>query len=79
MYPDPFVPAFDLSIKMQSEIDITDYMRSVDFQTGEVTVQWTDDQGMFKRRLFVSRTHGIAVLLITGSDGAMVNCWLSVS
>ena len=35
MYPDPFVPAFDLSIEMEGEGEITDYLRSVDFQTGE--------------------------------------------
>lgn len=78
MYPDPFVPAFDLSIKMQSETDITDYMRSVDFQTGEVTVHWTDKRGTFERRLFVSRAHGIAVLLITSSERGMVNCRLKL-
>ena len=78
MYPDPFVPAFDLSIKMESENEITDYMRSVDFQTGEVTVHWADNRGVFERRLFVSRAHGIAVLLITGPDRGMVNCRLKL-
>ncbi len=66
MYPDPFVPAFDLSIKMESEEEISDYMRSVDFQTGEATVHWADSRGVFERRLFVSRKDGVAVLLITG-------------
>ncbi len=75
MYPDPFVPAFDLSIRMDTEKDISDYMRSVDFQTGEVTVHWSDSRGVFERRLFVSRKHGIAVLLITGPDQG-INCRL---
>jgi len=66
MYPDPFVPAFDLSIRMESEEEISDYMRSVDFQTGETTVHWADSRGVFERRLFVSRKDGVAVLLITG-------------
>ena len=75
MYPDPFVPAFDLSIKMGADREISDYMRSVDFQTGEATVHWEDDRGVFERRLFVSRKDGVAVLLITGPSG-QVNCRL---
>jgi len=78
MYPDPFVPAFDLSIKTESRGDVTDYMRSVDFQTGEVLVHWADSRGAFERRLFVSRAHGVAVLLITGPGPAAINCRLKL-
>ncbi len=78
MYPDPFVPAFDLNIQMDSEGNATDYMRSVDFQTGEVTVRWADARGTFERRLFVSRAHGMAVLLIAGPRRGAVNCRLAL-
>jgi alpha-L-fucosidase 2 len=78
MYPDPFVPAFDLSIQMDAEKNITNYMRSVDFQTGEATVHWADDRGVFEHRLFVSRADGVAVLLITGPQPGMVNCRLTM-
>ncbi|HYW78925.1 MAG TPA: glycoside hydrolase N-terminal domain-containing protein, partial [Thermoguttaceae bacterium] len=74
MYPDPFVPAFDLSIQMDAEGDVTDYMRSVDFQTAETTVHWADTRGVFERRLFVSREDGIAVLRITGPEASGINC-----
>jgi len=77
MYPDPFVPAFDLSIKMDGKEEITDYMRSVDFQTGEATVHWADSRGVFERRMFVSRADGVAVLLITGPKQA-VNCQMKL-
>lgn len=66
MYPDPFVPAFDLSIQMDTSKNISDYMRSVDFQTGEATVHWADSRGVYERRLFVSRKDSVAVLLMTG-------------
>ncbi len=66
MYPDPFVPAFDLSIQMDTGKNISDYMRSLDFQTGEATVHWADSRGVYERRLFVSRKDGVAVLLMTG-------------
>ncbi|MEE8450634.1 MAG: glycoside hydrolase N-terminal domain-containing protein, partial [Thermoguttaceae bacterium] len=78
MYPDPFIPAFDLSIQMDAEGEVTDYMRSVDFQTGEATVHWADKRGVFERRLFVSREDGIAVLLITGPEASSVNCRLKL-
>ena len=74
MYPDPFVPAFDLRIRMEAEGKVTDYMRSVDFQTGEVTVHWADDRGAFERRLFVSRSDSVAVLQITGPKKGSVDC-----
>ena len=78
MYPDPFVPAFDLNIKMEGNTEIRDYMRSVDFQTGETTVHWADQRGVFERRLFVSRADSIAVLLITGPGQGNINCRLGL-
>jgi alpha-L-fucosidase 2 len=71
MYPDPFVPAFDMNLKMDPDLEINDYMRSVDFQTGEATVHWSDSRGVFERKMFVSRADGLAVLLITGPKGAL--------
>jgi len=78
MYPDPFVPAFDLNIQMESSGEITNYMRSVDFQTGEASVYWTDNTGDFQRRLFVSRADGLAVLLITGPGKGAISCKLKL-
>ncbi len=79
MYGDPFVPAFDLNIKMQSEGKTSDYMRSVDFQTGEATVHWADGRGAFERRLFVSRADKVAVLSIRGPKPGSVNCRLELT
>lgn len=78
MYPDRFIPAFDLSIQMSAQGEVTDYMRSVDFQTGEATVHWADERGVFERRMFVSRRDGMAVLLITGPGEGNVNCRLKL-
>ncbi|MCH7945719.1 MAG: glycoside hydrolase N-terminal domain-containing protein [Armatimonadetes bacterium] len=68
MYPDPFVPVFDMNIKMDGKIAFN-FMRSVDFQTGETIVRWSDERGAFDRRLFVSRADGIAVMKISGPSG----------
>ncbi len=71
MYPDPFVPAFDLSVVTKAEGEVRDYARSVDFHTGVATVHWADDRGAFERRLFVSRADGVAVLSLTAPPGAL--------
>lgn len=78
MYPDPFVPAFDLNISMEHEGKIRNYMRSVDFQTGVATVHWEDDRGVFERKMFVSRADGLAVLQISG-PGNEIDCELSIN
>ena len=79
MYGDPFVPAFELNVKMQPEGKVSDYMRSVDFQTGEATVHWADSRGAFERRLFVSRADKVAVLLIRGPKPGAVDCRLELT
>lgn len=78
MYPDPFVPAFDLNIGMDTGKEIRDYVRSVDFQTGETVVHWADSRGVFERRLFVSRSDSVAVMLITGPGKGSVNCKMAL-
>jgi len=79
MYGDPFVPAFDLNVKMKSDGNVSDYMRSVDFRTGESAVHWADSRGAFERRLFVSRADKVAVLLIRGPKPGTVNCRLELT
>ena len=78
MYPDPFVPAFDMNVTMDTGKDVKDYVRSVDFQTGETTVHWADSRGVYERRLFVSRADGVAVMLITGPGKGAVNCTMTL-
>ena len=77
MYPDYFVPAFDLTIRTQAEGEVRDYARSVNFQTGEAVVHWADDRGAFERRMFVSRAAGVAVLLLTAPPSAL-DCRLAL-
>ncbi|MCC5929453.1 MAG: glycoside hydrolase N-terminal domain-containing protein [Cyclobacteriaceae bacterium] len=76
MYPDPFVPAFDLKILMNTDKEIRDYLRSVNFETGEAVVQWSDKHGSYERKLFVSRADGIAIMQMKGSEPGIVNCEL---
>ena len=77
-YPDPFVPAFDFSVRMNAGMEVRDYARSANFETGEVTVQWADSRGAFRRTLFVSRADGVAVMRITGPVPGTINCRLEL-
>ena len=65
MYPDYYVPAFDLTIDSEARGEVRGYARSVDFQTAEAVVRWSDDRGAFERRMFVSRKDGVAVIKLT--------------
>lgn len=78
LYPDPFVPAFDLRVRMDLDTHVTGYRRSVDFQTGEATVRWTGSEASFQRSLFVSRADGVVVLRITGSKPGSINARLQL-
>jgi len=72
MYPDYYVPAFDLTIASEPQGEVRDYARSVDFQTAEAVVHWAEDCGVFERRMFVSRAAGVAVIkLIAPKPGAL--------
>jgi hypothetical protein len=77
MYPDYFVPAFDLSIQTQAQGEVRDFARSVNFLTGEAVVHWADDRGVFERRMFVSRAAGVAVLLLTAPK-SVLDCRLAL-
>jgi len=73
-WTDPFHPGFELKIEMPSKGAVKDYLRTEDFQTGEVTVRWSDDQGKFRRRLFISRPDNVIALSITGPAAGELNC-----
>jgi hypothetical protein len=78
-WTDPFIPAFDLQVKMPTQGAVRDYARSVDFSTGVAAVAWRDDRGGFQRRLFVSRPDDVVVLSITGPAGSCVDCRLQLA
>ena len=71
---DPYHPAFFLKISAPAE-HASGYLRTEDFRTGEVAVQWSADGKAYQRRLFVSRSDNVAVLSLTGEK---FSCELAV-
>jgi len=59
--PLPEHPAFDMRIEMPAHGAVADYLRTIDFESGEVKVQWKDRHGNWERRTFVSRPDNVAV------------------
>ncbi len=69
-WTDPLIPAFDLIVEMEAD-SVLDYARSVNFETGEVSVTWTDSRGTFSRSTFVSRADNLIVTRIKSGDPSL--------
>ena len=60
-WTDPFHPAFFLHLDLPDHGPVKDYVRTENFQTGEVTTRWSDAAGSWQHRMFVSRSDGVLV------------------
>ena len=58
-------PAFDMRIVLGEPHAVHDYLRTTDFESGEVKVTWADKDGEWTRRTFVSRPDNVVVQLLT--------------
>ncbi len=66
---DPYHPAFDLKLEMQTDAAFTAYRRALDMETGEVIVSWAENHRHFARQLLVSRADDVVVLRVASPDG----------
>jgi alpha-L-fucosidase 2 len=58
-------PAFDMRIDTPGQHAVKDYLRTTDFESGEVKVAWQDQEGQWERRAFVSRPDNVVVQSLT--------------
>ncbi|NIL98344.1 MAG: glycoside hydrolase family 95 protein, partial [Planctomycetales bacterium] len=65
------LPLTDLKIKMPVHHGFRDYRRTLDMETGEVTVAWLDGDTAYRRSLFVSRPENLVVMEVHSSDGSL--------
>ncbi|WP_245531796.1 glycosyl hydrolase family 95 catalytic domain-containing protein [Anaerophaga thermohalophila] len=73
---DPFVPFCNIIISMPPG-DVENYVRMVDFSTGEAKTEWEQNGRLMQRSLFVSRPDSVIVLRISGSDKVSASLALS--
>jgi alpha-L-fucosidase 2 len=66
-------PAFDLRIDSPRRHAVTNYLRTLDFESGEIVVTWSDASGSWERRSFVSRPDNVVVQSITVPEGASLD------
>jgi alpha-L-fucosidase 2 len=70
---DPFVGAGACDIIMLEKLEIQDYARSIDFETGEALVAWRDHAGVFHRQFFVSRADDVVVVRLSSPSHDKLN------
>ncbi|WP_371478646.1 glycoside hydrolase N-terminal domain-containing protein [Kitasatospora sp. NBC_00315] len=61
-----FHPGHALEAATAEHGPVRGYLRATDFDTGEITVRWSDDAGDWLRRSFVSRADAVVVQEFTG-------------
>lgn len=69
---------FTMRIDMRDRHAVTDYLRTTDFESGEVKVTWKESAGVWVRRTFVSRPDNVAVLQMTAPSGGSINATIQL-
>jgi alpha-L-fucosidase 2 len=72
------VPAFLMQLDFPETSSVKDYLRSLDFETGEAKVHWTDEHGDWVRRTFVSRPDSVIVQWLTAPAGKSLTVRVSL-
>jgi hypothetical protein len=76
--PHPTVPAFLMRLDLPKTVSVKDYLRTVDFESSEVKVHWSDESGDWLRQAFTSRPDDVVVQLLTAPKGQQVNARIAV-
>jgi alpha-L-fucosidase 2 len=66
-------PAFVLRINSPGRHAVTNYLRTLDFESGETRVTWTDPAGTWERHSFVSRPDNVVAQMIAAPQGSTLN------
>ena len=75
------VPAFLMHLDLPKTASVGDYLRTVDFESGEAKVHWTDEYGNWVRQAFVSRPDNAVIQWLSApADRSLtVRVWLQKS
>ena len=73
------LPLADLRISQITDHGFRRYSRTLDMQTGEVSVAWNDGETRFCRDLFVSRTDDIVVCRISANGPGSIHASITLS
>ena len=77
-WPHPTIPAFMMHLDSPKSASVSKYLRTLNFENGEVNVYWSDDHGEWRRQAFVSRPDNVVVQLLTAAKGQLLNTRIQV-
>ncbi len=76
-WTDPYHPALAMIIEQRSGKKYGDYLRQINFETGEITVSWKNGKSQNTRKSFVSRADNVIVQLIE-NDRKKTSCTIDL-
>lgn len=72
------MPLADLKLVMPCEMGFANYSRTLEMETGEVSVSWCEGENCIKREIFVSRKDDVFVYRITADQSMNIDLSLDV-
>ena len=70
--PHRTIPAFLMQLDFPKTAGVRDYLRTVNFENGEIKVTWADEHGGWLRQAFASRSDNVVVQWLTAPAGQSV-------
>ena len=70
---------FSMRLEFPKTAAVKDYLRTVDFESTEVKVHWTDERGEWVRQTFTSRPDNLVIQWLTAPKGQSVNVRITVA
>lgn len=74
----PYHPAYTMKIRRVDAGELTDYLRTVDFSSGEAVIRYRNARGRWIDKTFVSRADNVIVQLYESRDGQPVSLEVSL-
>ncbi|WP_321335425.1 glycoside hydrolase N-terminal domain-containing protein [uncultured Bacteroides sp.] len=66
-------PGFKMMIRIPQDGEVRNYVRTCDFETGEISVRWSDNRGDWLRKAFVSRKDNVSVIQLSAPSKGRLN------
>ncbi len=70
---------FSMLLEFPKSTSVSNYLRTLDFESTEVKVHWSDEKGEWVRRTFTSRPDNVVVQWLTAPAGQSVNVRIRMS
>jgi len=67
-------PGFEMLIQIPEDGSIGNYRRTCNYRTGEITVKWADNRGLWIRKSFVSRKDNVIVQYLKAPEKGTLSC-----